>query len=603
MRRRELVSSLAARPPEIPEPTLHTRLPDQLRLMTDEKQYTPSKAAKSKYQVLMELGRGGMGVVHLAIARGPQGFVKLVVLKMMRRQLVGDEESHRMFLEEARISARLTHPNIVQVYEVIEFDDTPTIVMEYLEGQPLYSILATGAAARLPLPLHLHILTKVLDGLHAAHELRDYDGTLLHLIHRDVSPHNVFVLFDGQVKVLDFGIAKAVGSEVETRTGELKGKIKYMPPEQFLRDPQDHRVDIFAVGVMMWEALARRRLWDDKTEAEIVRHLLTKEIPPLPEEAGVDPELAAMCGKALSPDPADRYATADELRRDLERYLARQPDRCTPDDVGGFVREHFGELRETTKKLIDAHIKAAERASAANASARTGLPPPGSEADTRILTSVPAPSPSPGVGPSRPRMLAVVAGIAVLAVIALVAGIFARDNRRGAGRRTAGHSGAAVAGAAEGEQTLVCGHGFKQCAGQCVSIDRPDYGCGGDICQSCRIVNATARCNQRHECDVAVCYQDFDDCDGDDSNGCETNVRIDPDHCGGCSHKCPELAHAMRGCGDVCTIWRCESGFRDCNGLVNDGCEINATNDARNCGHCGSICRAGQKCRHGECGS
>src|SRR5450432_3192911 len=232
--------------------------------MIPDDQPTPSKATGAKYQLHKERGRGGMVVVHLAMSRGPQGFTKLVVLKMMRRQLVGDFESHRMFLEEARISARLTHPNIVDVYEVIDYGETPTIVMEYLEGQPLSAIMNTPPGRpKPPRPLFLYIMTKVLAGLGAAHDLRDYDGTPLNLIHRDASPHNVFILYDGQVKVLDFGIAKAERSEVETQAGTLKGKIRYMPPEQLLHLPQDRRVDLFTVGVVLWEALTGRRFWGE----------------------------------------------------------------------------------------------------------------------------------------------------------------------------------------------------------------------------------------------------------------------------------------------------------------------------------------------------
>ena len=183
-----------------------------------------------------------------------------------------------MFLEEARISARLAHPNIVHVFEVGEHEGCPCIVMEYLEGQPLSSMLVR-APEKPPLPLHLHVLAKALAGLHAAHELRDYDGTSLKLVHRDVSPHNVFVLFDGQVKVLDFGIAKAAGSEIETRTGSPKGKIRYMSPEQLIRDPLDRRADVFSVGVLMWEALVRRRMWGEMEEGEVTRALLNRKIP------------------------------------------------------------------------------------------------------------------------------------------------------------------------------------------------------------------------------------------------------------------------------------------------------------------------------------
>src|SRR5215831_5630356 len=167
----------------------------------------------TRYELLKEIGRGGMGIAHLALAKGPQGFSKLVVLKRMRPSLVGIPESHRMFLEEARISARLAHPNVVQVHEVCDYEGTPTMVMEYLEGKSLSKILWDDG---LPAPRNLliYILTKALAGLHAAHDLRDYDGTPLNLVHRDASPHNIFVTFDGQIKVLDFGIAKAEGSEV-----------------------------------------------------------------------------------------------------------------------------------------------------------------------------------------------------------------------------------------------------------------------------------------------------------------------------------------------------------------------------------------------------
>jgi hypothetical protein len=165
---------------------------------------------------------------------------------------------------------------------------------------------------------------------------------------------------------------------------------------------------------------------------------------------------------------------------------------------------------------------------------------------------------------------------------------------------TAGES--AALGPANPAPVPVCSPGFKLCGTECVSVDRPDFGCGGESCQSCRVFNATARCNLKHECDLAICYQSFDDCDGDSHNGCETDLRIDPDHCGSCSRKCPEMPHAQRGCGDTCTIWRCDNGYGDCNGTAADGCEVNTQTDAANCGRCGTACGPGQKCRHGECG-
>jgi serine/threonine protein kinase len=600
----------------------------------EEASYTPSKANGPKYQLLMELGKGGMGVVHLAMSRGPQGFTKLLVLKIMRRELLGEPELLQMFLEEARISARLAHPNIVHVFEVSEHEGCPCIVMEYLEGQPLSSMLVR-APEKPPLPLHLQVLAKALAGLHAAHELRDYDGTSLKLVHRDVSPHNVFVLFDGQVKVLDFGIAKAVGSEIETRTGSPKGKIRYMSPEQLIRDPLDRRADVFSVGVLLWEALARRRMWGEMEEGEVTRALLNRKIPALPDNLEIPAELRAICARALSPDPADRYPTAEAFQRELEKYLQGLPEPCGAEELGAFLHTQFGELRQATKKLIDFHIKSAQPLTSSSSgtpntpsrtrrpTSRTGpspipavplpspmpidaaggdaltraYPPPAAAAlDPSAVTVTPTPAPS-----HHWNRLVVVGAIGGLLAFLLAGASFLRGGTIHAEAKPPADESAAL-GPANPTPVPVCGPGFKLCGTECVSIDRPDFGCGAESCQSCRVFNATARCNLKHECDLAICYQSFDDCDGDSHNGCETDLRIDPDHCGTCSRKCPELPHAQRGCGDTCTIWRCDSGYGDCNGAAADGCEVNTQNDAANCGRCGTACGPGQKCRHGECG-
>jgi serine/threonine protein kinase len=615
----------------------------------EDSNYTPSRGNGSKYQLLMELGKGGMGIAHLAMSRGPQGFTKLLVLKIMRRELLGEDDLRRMFLEEARISARLAHPNIVHIFEVDEHEGCPCIVMEYLEGQPLSSLL-TRAPEKPPLAVHLHILARALAGLHAAHELRDYDGTALHLVHRDVSPHNVFVLFDGQVKVLDFGIAKAAGSEIETLTGSPKGKIRYMPPEQLMRDPLDRRADIFSVGVLLWEALVRRRLWAEMDEGVVTRSLLNRKIPPLPADDPIAPELREMCARALAPNPDDRYPTAEAFQRDIDRYLSSLPEPVGADEVGAFVRAQFGELRQATKKVIDFHIKslqsgggstpvrtptgthAVRRSSlpatpgtTSTAMAAVGFPstgghvehgealtrpypgPPGTAGlEAGALTAMPAPGSGPGPGrapSSRWNRLVVAGAIAgVLAFLLAGASLLRGGTTQAEGRGGGGDTPAlALPGPSGAGAVAACGPGFKRCGSDCVSIDRPDFGCGGDSCQSCRVFNATARCNQHHECDSAVCYQSFDDCDGESRNGCETDLRIDPDHCGSCDRKCPALPHAERGCGDSCTIWRCAVGFGDCNGVVSDGCEASTQNDATNCGRCGLACGAGQKCRHGEC--
>ena len=571
--------------------------------MNPEKSDNLTPTAGTRYELLKEIGRGGMGVVFLALAKGPRGFSKLVVLKMMKKSLVGDPESHRMFLEEARISARLSHPNVVQVHEVCDYDGTPTMVMEYLEGKPL-SLIMRDDAMPAPRNMLIYILTKVLAGLHAAHDLRDYDGTPLNLVHRDASPHNVIVTFDGQIKVLDFGIAKAEGSEIETRTGAMKGKLRYMPPEQLLQMPVDRRADVFSVGVTLWEVLAKGRFWGEMPDAEVTSRLANKQLPWPPSGPDVPPDLWAICARAIAADRDERYATAGRLQRDLEDYVARQAERVSADDVSVFMHYRFEVEEDSAKNLVQSHVRAAQQA-AADAQLEATRPLTGKAPPEERALSKPEPSAGGGSRTAqlvmktlrRPRMRSLgiaAAGMVLLAVMAVAAVML------GASPRASSRAARALA-AAGGGAGAACDPGFKGCDGTCVSIDRPDHGCDAESCYACAVTNATPRCNRTHGCDIAVCYHGFDDCNGDGRDGCEINVRTDPDNCGACGRKCPVLPHAKRGCGDVCTIWRCEPGYRDCNGVVDDGCEVKALDDVANCGACGHACAAHQKCRDGVC--
>ena len=220
----------------------------------------PRPTPSSKYHVLMELGKGGMAVVHAAMARGMGGFSKLVVLKKAREEFVDRPEAVGMFLNEARLSARMNHPNVVQVYEVYEDQGLPVIVMEYLAGQPFATVLRRAFNdPSYSMNLALAVLCRSLEGLHYAHTLTDFSGRPLKLIHRDVTPHNIMVTYDGQVKLLDFGIAKLDAGAAETKTGVIKGKLGYMPREQVDGSELDIRADVFAIGVMIWEAAARQR--------------------------------------------------------------------------------------------------------------------------------------------------------------------------------------------------------------------------------------------------------------------------------------------------------------------------------------------------------
>jgi serine/threonine-protein kinase len=303
-----------------------------------------------RYRPIIALGQGGMADVLLSVGRGPSGFSKLVVLKTMRKELVAEEELRQMFLAEARLSARLNNANVVQVYEVVD-TALPCIIMEYLEGQPM-SALQREAGERFTLPLQLKVISETLAGLHYSHELKDYDGTPLDIVHRDVSPQNVFVTYDGVVKVLDFGIAKASDATSQTRTGVIKGKITYMPREQLLNEHTDRRADVYAVGCMLWHAAAGAKLWTDMQDGEVMRALIDGKIPKPSEKRPVDPKLENIVMKALAPEAADRYATALDLRLAIDQYLAENSPNTSVREVGELISDVFAEQQAARKRQI-----------------------------------------------------------------------------------------------------------------------------------------------------------------------------------------------------------------------------------------------------------
>jgi serine/threonine-protein kinase len=301
-----------------------------------------------------------MGVVYVALAHGPGGFAKLKVIKRLRAEIADEPRALRMFLEEAKLAARLLHPNVVQTNEV-GFDGKHYFIeMEYLEGQPLSAIMRRGSSkgGNVPLPLGLWIVAQALAGLHHAHELRDLDGKPLHVVHRDVSPHNVFVTYDGGVKVLDFGIAKAADSQGETTTGLVKGKATYMAPEQAAHRPLDRRADVFAAGVMLWEILTGRRLWEGLDDFEIFLKLREGPVPP-PSTACSDvaPELEAICMRAVAMRPEDRFATAAELQSALEEHLETSGARVGSKALAKWMNEALADKRAQVKAEIEEQIR------------------------------------------------------------------------------------------------------------------------------------------------------------------------------------------------------------------------------------------------------
>ena len=309
-----------------------------------------------------------MAEVFLAAAAGPAGFNKLLVVKLMKPELLEEPEHKTMFLDEGKLAARLNHPHIVQTHEVQIDGDQYFMAMEYLDGQPLHRILrrAHKTQTYLPLHWHLHFLCEVLSALEYAHELCDYDGTPLRLVHRDVTPHNVFVTYAGQVKLCDFGIAKSMVSSVETRAGVLRGKVAYMSPEQVLGAKLDHRGDLFSVGVMLWEAIAGTRIWDGFAEIQIMQGLCQGEVPRLRDrDPNVDPELEAVVQRALAPRPDDRFQTAREFRQALESFLFRHTARVDPRAVGDFIGKQFEKERSGLQAVIQEQLTGPHQSPAA----------------------------------------------------------------------------------------------------------------------------------------------------------------------------------------------------------------------------------------------
>jgi serine/threonine-protein kinase len=302
-----------------------------------------------------------MADVFLAVAEGPAGFTKLQVVKCIHSHLAENPEFVTMFMEEARLAALLNHPNVVQTNEVGFEGGKAYMVMEYLEGRPLQTVVKVCQKKGQPFAtdLHLRAIAEILAGLHYAHELTDLSGNAMRLVHRDVTPHNVFITFDGGVKLLDFGIAKATASDPQTRDGMVKGKVRYLAPEQVQQTALDRRADIFQVGVMVFEAVTGRLYWDrELPDAGILGRLFNGDLPRIEDVPDIAPDLAAICNNALAYDPAKRYATAEQFRVDLEAALARRESKSSARDVGTRVARVFASAHVDMKKRIDEHLRA-----------------------------------------------------------------------------------------------------------------------------------------------------------------------------------------------------------------------------------------------------
>ncbi|MBK6692188.1 MAG: protein kinase [Myxococcales bacterium] len=287
-----------------------------------------------RYAVHQAFGRGGMASVHLGRLEGEAGFARVVAVKRLHAHLLEDPEFAASFIDEARLCSRIRHPNVVPTLDVIRSGNELCLVMEYVEGLSL-AYLVRASSEPLSVAVAVAIAMGVLRGLHAAHEACSDHGVPLGIVHRDMSPHNVLVGIDGVARVIDFGVAKAVGYGATTETGHVKGKLPYMSPEQVSGEPIDRRTDVFAAGAVLWEALTRKRLFAGDSPADIVRQVMERTVPPPSDLApAVSPALDAVVLKALARDPAQRYATAAEMEAALEAAGPVAPPRI----VGSFVQ-------------------------------------------------------------------------------------------------------------------------------------------------------------------------------------------------------------------------------------------------------------------------
>lgn len=303
---------------------------------------TPTRLGR--YELLARIATGGMGEIFLARLEGAAGFEKMVVVKRILPHLADDARFRQMLIAEARLASRLSHANICQVYELGETDGQLYIVMEYMEGVTLLPLLRKKSKAQHQLEFGFvgGIVQQTSDALHFAHELRDRGGENVGLVHRDVTPSNIFLTESGVAKVLDFGIAKVKDASAQTQTGTVKGKYAYMAPEQLRGGMLDRRADVFALGVCVFEMLALRRLFQRKTDYLTFRAVMEQPIPDVRRyRADVPEPLALVLAQALDRDPDRRFDTARQFGTAVLDALAPLGRTWTQGDISDFVREEF----------------------------------------------------------------------------------------------------------------------------------------------------------------------------------------------------------------------------------------------------------------------
>ncbi len=319
-----------------------------------------------RYELLLPIAQGGMATVWAARQKGSRGFQKTVAIKTMLPTLSEDPQFEQMFLDEAALAAKIHHPNVAEILDLGEQDEVLYLVMEWVDGEAVSVIHKTARKnqAQLPMRIALRVGIQACAGLHAAHELKDENETHLQLVHRDVSPQNILVTFDGIVKIVDFGVATAIGrAGGETTAGQLKGKVPYMSPEQARGGQVDRRTDIFAMGIVLYKLTTGLHPFLGENDLVTMRNIISRPLlPPRVKNPSYPAELEAVLVKCLQKDAEKRFQTMAELGNALERALNSMG--IADDDVGGFVRTLMGERGAKRRAALRDAIRAADERTA-----------------------------------------------------------------------------------------------------------------------------------------------------------------------------------------------------------------------------------------------
>ncbi|MDF2692847.1 MAG: serine/threonine protein kinase [Labilithrix sp.] len=315
-----------------------------------------------RYELLCPIASGGMASVWLARLRGKRGFEKLFAVKTIKTELISDPHFQEMFLDEARIASRILHPNVAQILELGEQDDILYIVMEYVDGDSVAKVnrLALKRGSPLPTGVSMRIIAETCAGLHAAHQLKDAGGESLGVVHRDVSPQNILLSTEGSAKVIDFGLVKAKNRTAgETGQGVVKGKIRYMAPEQVASKGVDHRADVWAAGICLYELLVGHMPYHNEDDLDVVKRLMSPDPLP-PFDVALPPQIEKVLAKALVKDPAGRFDSCAQMRRAIESAIHELDLQAENEHVAEFLAQALPDLASKRSTTIAKAMESAE---------------------------------------------------------------------------------------------------------------------------------------------------------------------------------------------------------------------------------------------------